>query len=283
MLKYKKIYIESLKRISGTPSNFIVELPETVQLDGNTKCQIHEITIPHSWYGISTGYNDNFYFYQNDTVNTIEDYRQLTLRQGSYTSDQLATEIEFWLNTQYDVNGRTNTYSVSYLSKENQINIVCNYPSILFSVFTDSQVITEQGNFTGLDTSNLNSVNDIINYRTFSGTHSDQLSWFSGFVDLQPIKNLYLTCNDLCNYNQLTLDGYSGIVKKIPVVSAFTGIIFDNEVSITDYIDCSNKVLRKLNFKIEDERGRQVPLNNVDVSFSLTFLKIKNNVLHIFY
>ena len=273
MLKYKKIYIESLKRISGTPSNFIVELPETVQLDGNTKCQIHEITIPHSWYGISTGYNDNFYFYQNDTVNTIEDYRQLTLRQGSYTSDQLATEIEFWLNTQYDVNGRTNTYSVSYLSKENQINIVCNYPSILFSVFTDSQVITEQGNFTGLDTSNLNAVNDIINYRTFSGTHSDQLSWFSGFVDLQPIKNLYLTCNDLCNYNQLTLDGYSGIVKKIPVVSAFTGIIFDNEVSIMDYIDCSNKVLRKLNFKIEDERGRQVPLNNVDVSFSLTFFK----------
>ena len=273
MLKYKKIYIESLKRISGTPSNFIVELPETVQLDSNTKCQIHEITIPHSWYGISTGYNDNFYFYQNDTINVIEDYRQLTLRQGSYTSDQLATEIEFWLNTQYDVNGRTNTYSVSYLSKENQINIVCNYPSILFSVFTDSQVITEQGNFTGLDASNLNSVNDIINYRTFSGTHSDQLSWFSGFVDLQPIKNLYLTCNDLCNYNQLTLDGYSGIVKKIPVVSAFTGIIFDNEVSITDYIDCSNKVLRKLNFKLEDERGRQVPLNNVDVSFSLTFFK----------
>ena len=39
MLKYKKIYIESLKRVSGTPSNFVVELPETVQLDNNTKCQ----------------------------------------------------------------------------------------------------------------------------------------------------------------------------------------------------------------------------------------------------
>ena len=116
-------------------------------------------------------------------------------------------------------------------------------------------------------------VNDIINYRTFSGLHSDQLSWYSGFVDLQPIKNLYLVCNDLCNYNQLTLDGYSGIVKKLPVVASFTGIIFDNEVSITDYVDCSNKTLRKLNFKIEDERGRQVPLNDVDISFSLTFFK----------
>ena len=273
MLKYKKMYIESLKRISGTPSNFVVELPETVQLDGNTKCQIHEITIPHSWYGITTGYNNNFYFYQNDTVNVIEDYRQFALKQGSFTSDQLANEIEYWLNVQYDVNGRTNTYSVSYLSTQNQINIVCNYPSILFSVFTDAEVINQQGNYTNLDTTNLNSINDILNYKTFSGLHSDQLSWFSGFVDLQPIKNLYLTCNDLCNYNQLTLDGYSGIVKKIPVVSAFTGIIFDNEVSITDYVDCSNKVLRKLNFKLEDERGRQVPLNNVYVSFSLTFFK----------
>ena len=273
MLKYKKIYIESLKRVSGTPSNFVVELPETVQLDNNTKCQIHEITIPHSWYGVSSGNNNNFYFYQNDTVNVVEDYRQFALKQGSYTADQLATQIEYWLNVQYDVNGRTNTYSVSYLSQENQMNIVCNYPSILFSVFTDDEVINEQGNYTNLDTTNLNSINDILNYKTFSGLHSDQWSWYSGFVDLQPIKNLYLVCNDLCNYNQLTLDGYSGIVKKLPVVASFTGIIFDNEVSITDYVDCSNKTLRKLNFKIEDERGRQVPLNNVDISFSLTFFK----------
>ena len=77
----------------------------------------------------------------------------------------------------------------------------------------------------------------------------------------------------MCNYNQLTLDGYSGIVKKLPMVASFTGIIFDNEVSITDFVDCSNKTLRKLNFKKEDERGRQVPLNNSDVSFSLTFFK----------
>ena len=76
-----------------------------------------------------------FYFYQNDALNDGEDYRQFSLRQGSYTADQLATEIEFWLNTQYDTNGRTNTYSVSYLSKENQINIVCNYPSIIICCF----------------------------------------------------------------------------------------------------------------------------------------------------
>ena len=51
-------------------------------------------------------------------------------------------------------------------------------------------------------------------------------------------------------FNQLALDAYSGIVKKIPVVPAFTGIILDNEVPITDYIDCSHKVLRKKGFQV---------------------------------
>ena len=275
MLKYKKIYIESSKRASGTSSNFIVELPETVQLDERTKCQIHEITIPHSWYSITTNYNDNFYFRQLEVSPDpdVEDWRQFSLREGSYTADQLSTEIQYWLNLQYDTGGRTDTYTVSYLSKENKINIVCNYPDIIFEVLSETEVINNIGNFTNLEPNNLNSIYGILNYNVSSGDHSDQLSWYSGFVDLQPIKNIYLVCNDLCNYNQLTLSGYSGIVKKIPVVSAFTGIIFDNEVSLTDYIDCSNKVLRRLNFKIEDETGRQVPLNGVDVAFSLTFFK----------
>ena len=77
--------IESLKRTSGTRSDFVVELPETVQ---------HEITIPHSWYGISTGFNDSIEFDQNDTGNAFEDYRQFALRQGLYTSDQLSAEIK---------------------------------------------------------------------------------------------------------------------------------------------------------------------------------------------
>ena len=44
-----------------------------------------------------------------------------SLRQGSYTADQLATEIEFWLNTQYDTNGRTK-HLFSKLSKQRKPN-----------------------------------------------------------------------------------------------------------------------------------------------------------------
>ena len=61
MLKFKKVYIDSYYRVSGTSSDFTVDLPETVQLEDNMLCQIHEVSIPHSWYSINDT-NNNLYF-----------------------------------------------------------------------------------------------------------------------------------------------------------------------------------------------------------------------------
>ena len=61
MLKFKKVYIDSYYKVGGTSSNFIIDLPETVQLEENMLCQIHEVSIPHSWYSINST-NNNLYF-----------------------------------------------------------------------------------------------------------------------------------------------------------------------------------------------------------------------------
>ena len=60
MLKVKKVYIDSSYKVSGTLSNFTIDLPETVQLEENMLCQIHEVSVPHSWYSINEN-NNNFY------------------------------------------------------------------------------------------------------------------------------------------------------------------------------------------------------------------------------
>ena len=49
MLKLRR-YIDSSYKVSGTSSDFTIDLPETVQLEENMLCQIHEVSIPHSWY-----------------------------------------------------------------------------------------------------------------------------------------------------------------------------------------------------------------------------------------
>ena len=61
MLKFKKVYIDSSYKVSGTSSDFTIDFPETVQLEENMLCQIHEVSIPHSWYSIQKGVNDRLF------------------------------------------------------------------------------------------------------------------------------------------------------------------------------------------------------------------------------
>ena len=48
MLRFKKVYIDRSYKASGISSDFTVGLPETVQLEDNMLCQIHEVSIPYS-------------------------------------------------------------------------------------------------------------------------------------------------------------------------------------------------------------------------------------------
>ena len=67
MLKFKKVYIDSYYKVSGTSSDFTIDLPETVQLEENMLCQIHEVSIPHSWYSINE-HKQQFIFYASSIL-----------------------------------------------------------------------------------------------------------------------------------------------------------------------------------------------------------------------
>ena len=99
------------------------------------------------------------------------------------------------------------------------------------------------------------------------------MPYITGFIDLTPVKSLYLHCNEISNYNQLTVAGNSSIVKKINVSVPYLGIFNDNELSSFDYIDVSNKMLRRLNIRLSDHLNQNINLNGVDISFALTFFR----------
>ena len=280
MLKFKKIYIDSSYKVGGTSSDFIIDLPETVQLEDNVKCILHEVSIPHSWFSIQRGFNDNLYFFQLDPngVNPdIIDYRVFSIDEGNYSGAELAERIQFWLDNYFDTRnpdvGRTDTYTVSYSAKTNRITIAVNCANLIFNVFTDAEAITNQNEFTGIDVSNLHSINKVLNIVDTSPTHGIALPFVSGFIDLTPVKNLYIHSNELCNYNQLTVAGNSSIVKKINVSVPYLGIINDNEINDFDYIDVSSKILRRVSFRFTNEFNQTVNFNNVECSFSLTFFR----------
>ena len=276
-MKFKKVYIDSTYKVNGTSSDFIIDLPETVQLEDNVLCQIHEVSIPHSWYSINNTNNNLYFRHQVLPPANIAGvyYRKIPIPEGNYTASELTTELETQLNNYFDTVDRPNTYTVRYNATTNKIRIAVNYASVIFIVLTDGEVAPFVESFLDdVDVSNLSSINRVMgNLTPAPDAYTNVVPYITNFIDLVPFKNLYLHCNEISNFNQMTVAGNSSIIKKINVSVPYLGIINDNELSNVDYIDVSNKILRRLNFRLTNNLNQVVSLNNVDISFTLTFFR----------
>ena len=105
-------------------------------------CQIHEVSIPHSWYSINET-NNNFYWRHQvippGVVAGIT-YRKVTIPEGNYTAVDLAQTIQIAINLLVDTNDRPNTYSVTYNSSTNKFTFSSNYEVVIFILLNDSEV-----------------------------------------------------------------------------------------------------------------------------------------------
>ena len=60
----------------------------------------------------------------------------------------------------------------------------------------------------------------------------------SGFIDMYPYRNVYMTSSGLGNFNTISLAGDRNIIKKIPANAGHGEVIFDQTVTGMDYLDC---------------------------------------------
>ena len=276
MLKFKKVYIDSSYKVSGTSSDFTIDLPETVQLEDDMMCQIHEVSTPHSWYSIQKGVNDRIFVRVEHTGTGAWTTRAMvTLTEGDYSVSDLVGHLQVILNNYFndaEFPPQRSDMFVSHSSLLNKIRISVNYTAIEFQIIPDSDILTHPDWFPDIHVNSLNSINKVLqNYNV--ATYDFNTSYYSGFVDLQRVKSLYLHCNEISNYNQLAVAGSSSIVKKINVTVPYLGIINDNELGSVDYVNVSGKMLRRLNFRLTDHLNQIVDLNGVDISFTLTFFR----------
>ena len=170
----------------------------------------------------------------------------------------------------------SNTYEVTYSVKTNKITISSNYADRQFAVLTDEQmkIIYESYIWIGsFDANDLKSVNEVLgNYQMNVYQYGN--AYVSGFVNLQPIRNIYIHSSQLSNYNQVNLrTGDSTVVKKVPVTAPHAGLVFDSELNPLDYLDVSNRSFKQLDFWLSNSLGNEINLNGVNVSLSLLFVK----------
>ena len=181
MLKFKKVYIDSYYRVSGTSSDFTIDLPETVQLEENMLCQIHEVSIPHN----------NLYFMHQVIPPAVPNgitYRKITVPEGNYTASDLAQTIEVALNLRVDTGDRPNTYSIHYNSSTNKFTISSNYATVIFVVLTDGEVAPVANVFSDpVDVNNLNSINRVMGNTTPAfDAYTNVAPYTRNFIDLVP-------------------------------------------------------------------------------------------------
>ena len=156
-----------------------------------------------------------------------------------------------------EVNLKTNTLKIS---------LTLAFSTGQFNILTDSGI-------TSLSTK-ARSINSMLKNYTSKGLNSSP--FVSGWIDLNPIRNLYLSCSGLGNFNTITLSGNRNIIKKIPVNAGPGEIISDHMVTGMDYLDCSSQTLSRISFQLKDAHGRSINLHDSHFSFSIVFSRVQN-------
>jgi hypothetical protein len=255
MLPIKKLYIDSRFKSgdSVSDSNFKIDLPQNLLMPEGTGFYIDDISIPVSWYVIDEGRNNVLHYRVagNPAVSNIP--------PGNYSLVTLNEAIVEAMNGVFP-DHFTSQPSV----RENKIGIKGN-TAATFEILTDAQV--------GSATNTINSVLRNSTPRVI-GANSN-FTWSSGYVDLNPIRNLYIVSSGLGTFNTMSVSGERSIVKKVPVNANYGEMIFDQSLVGIDYLDCSRQTLSRLSFQLKDVFGKVVDLHGQHWSFSIVFSRIQ--------
>ena len=276
-MRFRKIYINSAYRDLNdrqSTSDFVINLREQQECGPNTKMICHEVSIANSFYPIEDNLNNRLYLTLGGILIGAPVYYFIVAPdKGSYVGSELATELQNKLNTATNgTDGNSDFFTCSYSLKTNNITISCNYISYFFIIHTDKELKTNYSFGIDYDRDYLNSINDILG-NTTEKVNSTADPFVSGFVSFLPVKNIYIHCNELSNGNQLCSFGTSSIIKKVPVLTSFGNLIYDNELILNDANDVSMRSLRRLHFRFTDASGRVLNMNGTTSSFSLTFFE----------
>ena len=262
MIPIKKIYIDSRFKShdSVSDSNFYIDLPSNLLMPANTGFYIDDVAIPVSWFSVSEGRHDKLWFKMFPSGGTPV-IHTITIPPGDYSLISFNQALVDAMNSIYP----SHLESAPNV-RENKVTIVA-LTVVVFSIMSDTDIKQVNGD-------NRTSVNKILR-NNMSVVSTVGIPYVSGYIDLYPIRNLYLSCSGLGNFNTMSVSGERSIIKKIPVNAGYGEMIFDQSAVGIDYLDCSHQTLSRLGFQLKDVFGNVVDLHENHFSFSILFSRIQ--------
>lgn len=249
--------VDSSQRLSGTSSNFTINLNLPSYVQDFDRVALNQISIPRSWYDVETDYNT---FQFKEGVAGI--LKTITVPIGMYNCLTLATSLSTLLTTNSQ-NGYT--YTISYPNSsltvnDNLFTFTCsNTVTIFYLIFATSmfQQLGFASNTTYTSTTGiLKSVNSI---------------------SISYVNRLFLTSN-ACNTS------YNSYLQEILVAGQYpsTAFIFWENLNYdTNSKEYTNPNNNCWDFVIYDRYGNVINLHGLELVFSLIFYKKnKTDELH---
>ena len=273
---YKKIFIDSNYRLpqSRSSADFTVELNENMECPEGTRLHITDISIPAAWKSTEINFYEYMYVMIFDNSDVFVKNFRIYLGNKIYYSEQLAFDIHAGLNTNTEDLNAGGIFNYAYDSAtrtvEFSIKDGLNYK---VKIPTNDELSNYVNNQWDTNSANYDSNNPLsINYLLSNYVPSNPLTvWTSSYLNLVPFRYLFISSPELSDYRYSAPNTYSSsIIKKVLVSSQLGGIINDAGSSLNeDFIDISNKNLKRLSFKITDERGTVMNLYDIPVQFAL--------------
>ena len=275
-LVYKKIFVDSNYRLSQSRSSadFVIELNENIEVPEGTRLHITDISIGATWKTTEVGFYEYLYVMIFDNTDTFVKNFRLYLGNKIYFSEQLCFDMHAGLNTNTEDLNSGGIFNYAYASAtrtvEFSIKDGLNYK---VKIPTDEELSNYVNNTWNTVSSNYDSNNLLsINYLLSNYVPSNPLTvWTSSYLNLVPFRYIFISSPTLSDYRYSAPNTYSSsIIKKVLVNQQLGGVINDAGSSLSeDYIDIGNKNLKRLEFKITDERGVVMNLYGIPVQFAL--------------
>ena len=144
----------------------------------------------------------------------------INITNGNYTGVDFALELQNKIRIATNVI-IFNLFNVVYYTKRNNIKITVADNEFTFKILTPDDLKTGLNNtfLQNYNKSQTNDCNEVLsNLNGLSPFYSISSPYISGFLNLQPINNIYLHSSSLGNYNSLSCDGSQTVIKKFQLV-----------------------------------------------------------------
>ena len=275
MQKFRKVYVNSSHRISGSSTGFHWEAAQDINCSGECHCAVASVVIPNSLFSVQTGVNDKLYIYENHpTVASSSVNRIVTLAAGNYSATALNVALQVVLRQ--NALGSA-TYTCTYNDVQQRITITQSNGGG-FVVYDDQTLKTLGRKNPAVDglygtlpvIPNPQSLQQALGIPTAG---APDVTFQSGVITLARVTEAYLRSPDLSNMNTMDSNGRLDVLKRIPISSDFgTLVVGSDNIETSDLMDVSNRTLRTLTFVLTDSHGNQLDLHNHDISFTLNFV-----------